>query len=96
MVLENDKVKLVLIADFKHQVERANRIFVADDLSWEEKYDLIFCPDLSTKCFELAKKIGEKLDYYNPDASYEEDVTAFISAAREYIAKWERLSHYME
>lgn len=89
-------MKLVLIADFAHQVDRANRIIAADDLTWEEKYDLIFCPDLSTKCFEIAKSLGEKIDYYDPDTSCKEDVEAFVAAVNEYIAKWQRLSKYME
>lgn len=89
-------MKLVLIADFAHHVERANRIIAAENLSWEEKYDLIFCKELSIKCFEIAKSLGEKIDYYDPDTSYQEDAEAFISAVNEYIAKYQRLSRYME
>lgn len=89
-------MKLVLIAAFRHQVIRANLIIEATDLSWKEKYDLIFCDELSGKCFDLAKKLGEKIDYYDPDTTYEKDVMAFVEAIRAYDTKYQRLSKYME
>lgn len=89
-------MKLVLIADFRHQVIRANTIVEADDLTWEEKYDLIFSDELSGKCFDIAKKLDDKIDYYDPDTTYEKDVMAFVEAIRDYDTKYQRLSKYME
>jgi hypothetical protein len=89
-------MKLVLIAAFRHQVIRANAIVEADDLTWDEKYDLIFCDELSGKCFDIAKKLDNKIEYYDPDTTYEEDVMAFVEAIRAYDTKYQRLSRYME
>jgi hypothetical protein len=36
--------------------------------------------------------MGSRLDYYDPDTSYEEDAKAFIYALREKIAQFERLN----
>ena len=54
--------------------DEANRI-VQSDISWEEKYDLIFSENISKKVFSLCS-----LDYYDPDTTYEEDTLAFMSA----------------
>jgi hypothetical protein len=45
------------------------------DASWEVKYQLIFSPEISRKVHRLIS-----LDYYNPDTSYQEDVTAWWDA----------------
>jgi hypothetical protein len=50
--------------------ERAKRI-VRSDLEWDQKYDMIFSEEISKKF---------RLDYYDPDTSYEEDVRAFMDA----------------
>lgn len=47
-------------------------------LSWEAKYDLIFSKEISGRI---------SLKYYDPDTSYEEDVTAFMKAFAEYVGK---------
>jgi len=49
---------------------------INSNLSWNVKYDLIFSDDMSSKV---------KLDYYDPDTSYEEDVLAWIGAFDEYL-----------
>ena len=51
------------------------------NLSWEAKFDLIFSPQGSQKFRELA--LG--FDWYDPDTSYEEDVSAFFLAAKTYL-----------
>lgn len=59
--------------------ERAKKI-AACDLSWKEKYDMIF-----------SKEISQKLDfdYYDPDSDYDDDVLAFMNAFHEYMTKQE-------
>jgi len=47
-------------------------------LSWGAKYDLIFSDEVSGKI---------KLDYRDPDLTYEEDVSAFMDAFDEYMGK---------
>lgn len=48
------------------------------DASWETKYDLIFSEALAKRMSALVR-----LDYYDPDTTYEEDVRAFCRAATE-------------
>ena len=59
---------------------------------WEIVYDRVFCKKCSVRVFELCNDMGSRLDYYDPDTSYEEDVKAFIYALREKIAQFERLN----
>jgi len=55
--------------------KKANEIYNDDFLTWDEKYNLIFSDKISRKVFKLIN-----LNYYDPDTSYQEDVTAFINA----------------
>lgn len=57
--------------------ERAKRI-IDSDLSWEDKYDMIFSEEISRKF---------SLDYYDPDTSYQEDVMAFMGALDDHMRK---------
>ena len=56
----------------------ATRIFNNEQLSWEEKYHLIFSDEISMKV---------SFDWYDPDTSYEDDVVAFMNGFDKYIAK---------
>ena len=58
--------------------KKANHIYNDDFLTWDEKYDLIFSDKISRKVFKLIN-----LNYYDPDTSYQEDVSAFMSAFNE-------------
>lgn len=60
---------------------KAKRIH-SSDLTSEEKYDLIFSEDISQKF---------KLDYYDPDTSYEEDVDAFMNALDRYMMRQKKI-----
>ena len=51
-------------------------------VSWKTKYDLIFSEDLSRAVFKLVR-----LDYCDPDTSYEDDVRAFVSALEDKAAE---------
>ena len=53
---------------------------VKSDMSWEAKYDMIFSPEISQRVFKLVR-----LNYYDPDTTYEEDVMAFFDAFKEYL-----------
>lgn len=52
-------------------------------LSWEQKYDLIFSDAVSRRLFDFCKKHGLTFEYYDPDTTYEDDVMAFVHAARD-------------
>jgi hypothetical protein len=56
---------------------KALKIFNSE-LDWKDKYDLIFSEDISLKF---------NFEWYDPDTSYEEDITAFMSALTEYMKK---------
>lgn len=61
----------------------------ASDLDWEYKYDVIFmgAPELREKL----SAVGLRLDYCDPDSSYEDDVRAYVAALGEVRAELEAL-----
>lgn len=54
-------------------------IFEDTNLDWEAKYD---------KIFSIRKEYCVNFDYYDPDTTYEEDVTAFMNAFKEKIEQY--------
>jgi hypothetical protein len=65
--------------------DKAKKIYEAEDLDDEEKYDMIFSDEISRKV---------SFDYYDPDTTYEEDVAAFMRGFEEYIETLQRKSKY--
>jgi hypothetical protein len=55
--------------------EEAKTIYESD-AEWETKFDLIFSDHISKPMNKLFR-----LDYYDPDTTYKEDVTAWFWAA---------------
>ena len=51
---------------------------------WKKLYDFVFSEEISKKIYE---RFGE-LDYYDPDTSYYEDVTAYINAFKEFAENY--------
>lgn len=51
------------------------------DNIWEQTYDIIFSEYISGFVFKSVKSF----DYYDPDASYYDDVSAFITAFNELM-----------
>jgi hypothetical protein len=70
----------------KEIYERAKRI-IASDLEWDEKYDMIFSEEISRKF---------KLNYYDPDCGYEDDVMAFMNALDEYMRKQDIIKNQID
>ena len=69
-----------VLKTFRH----INEIFDNDRLDWEVKYHMIF-----SLCPKMTKRLGEvglRLDYYDPDTTYEEDVTALRKMLESYPA----------
>jgi hypothetical protein len=74
-----------LLTNYKEMIKiKAKRIFESD-LDWDKKYDLIFSDDISKRVYHL-------FDWYDPDTSYEEDVTYFMRAFEEYIDEQKKLN----
>lgn len=65
------------------RIDEIVRIFNLD-IDWEAKYDRIF---------DIVKELREAghlayLNYYDPDTSYEEDVTAVVNALIDYKRRY--------
>ena len=65
-------------------IQRAERTYESD-LDWEDKYDVIFSKSCSQEINLLRKQVGLSFDYYDPDTSYEEDVSAYVRALRDQL-----------
>lgn len=59
----------------------------ASDQEWELVYDAVFSESISDRVRELIKIIGMRLDYYDPDSSYEEDVMEYASALNSFVSR---------
>jgi hypothetical protein len=77
-----------MMAKIARYLALADQVFVIDasDASAETKYECIFSEDLSRA---LGQIFG--LDYYDPDTSYEEDVSAYVTALREKCAELRKI-----
>ncbi len=67
--------QLARVQAFIATAELAKRI-AHSDLSWEDKYSLIFSDEVATIIFDS----GISFDWTDPDGSYEDDVRAFVDA----------------
>ena len=60
--------------------DKIQGILKRKNLTWEQKFNIIFSEGISKRVFEIIN-----LDYYNPDTSYEEDVKAFVEALDKWV-----------
>ena len=58
---------------------------------WEAAYDLVFSDAVSRQVYATVRSMGQSLEYYDPDTSYEEDVQAFADAVSSKFYVLERL-----
>ncbi len=65
------------------------RAVVASNISWDDKYDLIFNPRCSRKVFAAFRELNLRFEYYDPDSDYEDDVRAFANAFEERMTALE-------
>jgi len=56
-------------------IDEASEIFHSE-ADWEVKYDAIFAMNI----WQKIREAGFGFDWYDPDTSYEEDVTAYFRA----------------
>jgi hypothetical protein len=73
-----------MLEDLKQIFELINKaeMIYNSTADWEIKYDLIFSED--TKIWKKIRDAGFSFDWYDPDTTYEEDVTAYIYALRKF------------
>ncbi len=57
---------------------------------WETAYEAVF--GTSKDVHSALRALNTRLDYYDPDTTYEEDVRAFVDALREKV---EQLEHVL-
>lgn len=55
---------------------------VLGKLSWKDLYDIVFSKKVSKRIY----KILPNFRWYDPDATYQEDVVAFITQFKEYFS----------
>lgn len=60
-------------------ISTAEAIFQSES-DWEYKFERIF--GMSGDIKQLMDELGLSFDYYDPDTTYEEDVTAYVEALR--------------
>ena len=58
---------------------------------WEVAYNLVFSDAISREVYTTLRAMGQRLDYYAPDTSYEEDVQAFANAVSDKFSVLEQL-----
>lgn len=73
------------IPELRYILQRVDEI-IASHATWEVKYHLIFSDEISGRVAQLSR-----LDYCDPDTTYEEDVLAWVTAFRENVASFGNL-----
>lgn len=71
---------LEIIDELLDLIHVAVDIAETPNIDWDTKYDLIFSKRCSEAIYELRSELGIKFEHYDPDASPEEDVRAYIRA----------------
>lgn len=61
-------------------IERAESAPSDLDDPWSVAYDEIFSDQISARAYQALSDLGARLDYYDPDSSYEDDARAFADA----------------
>lgn len=80
-------------------VELCNKIIEIsedNDLTWEDKYGLIFRTQYTDIFYDMLTEINIKFEYDDPDADYEEDVEAFIYALKENLNRFTSIMKYVK
>ena len=59
------------------------------DAHWETVYESVF--GTSRDVYSALRALNTRLEYYDPDTSYEEDVRAYVEALREKVEHLEAI-----
>lgn len=65
--------------ELKKLINEVIRIYESE-AAWEIKYNLIFSKHLSHRIRDIIK-----IDYHDPDTSYEEDLKVYVDALKKYL-----------
>lgn len=60
---------------------------VKSGLSWECKFDQVFKSEVQGMVLRLAQQTDFKLDWCDPDGSYEDDVLAYVRAVDDFLKR---------
>lgn len=66
--------------EFLAVVKLFEALFSSKAFNWDEKFDMVFSNKKSIK--KRIDEIGIKIEWYDPDASYFEDVKAYYDAVQ--------------
>lgn len=82
VIVQEDMAVIAIAGILQKAFDRAGNMcnWDHDDTIWGKLYDKIFSEDVSRKVW----KMFPDFDYYDPDASYYEDVHAFVSNFVDY------------
>lgn len=69
------------LQNFYEKLSKWEEEAVLRELSWEDLYDIVFSKKVSKRIY----KILPNFTWYDPDATYQEDVVAFITQFKEYF-----------
>lgn len=78
---------MAILAKLRQILGVAEDIVRAEEFTWENRYDLIFSNQIARQVSNLFHASPIVFDYYDPDSSYEDDVTAFVDALEDHIEK---------
>jgi hypothetical protein len=90
LVAINDYVQNIVINALAQDMDKKEDWQRGAD--WDSVFGLLFNEDTSTAAFAALRSIGNELDYYDPDTSYQEDVMAFANALNEKVTSLEKLT----
>lgn len=77
-------------------IKKAEAIKDDEVLSWEDKYNLIFSDNISTKIYKELKAFNIKFEYFDPDQDYEDDIDAYVSALKENEERFINILKYVD
>lgn len=61
-------------------VKELTEMVASDSLTWEEKYDEVFGGEIGNRIQEVLSSLEIRMNYYDPDSGYDDDVRAYCSA----------------
>jgi hypothetical protein len=76
--------------------KKIQQLIKEKEVSWEVKYNLIFSKEIFRRIFDLFKELNLTFEYYDPDTSYEEDLTAFAFALEEKMQELSKIEYMFE
>lgn len=77
-------------------IKLAEEISKDEYLSPEDKFNLIFSDNVSTKIYKKLKEFNIKFEYYDPDQDYEDDIDAYVTALKENEERFANILKYVD